>query len=107
MSNGQYYFDGDNVPGTTGWGARNLTVNPTGLSGGTGLKGGRIIVDSTWGWNNGNQWTNRNDATEAINITLTINGVTYARLTTPSNSQNTATLSALNGASFISGGGKC
>ncbi|WP_146154671.1 GEVED domain-containing protein [Photobacterium kishitanii] len=104
MSNGQYYFDGDNVPGTTGWGARNLTVNPTGLSGGTG-SGGRIIVDSTWGWNNGNQWTNRNDATEAINITLTINGVTYARLTTPSNSQNTATLSALNGASFISGGG--
>ncbi|WP_146152308.1 GEVED domain-containing protein [Photobacterium phosphoreum] len=104
MSSGQYYFDGDNVPGTTGWGSRNLTVNPSGLIGGTG-SGGRIIVNSTWGWNNGNQWTNRNDATEAINITLTINGVTYARLTTPSNSQNTATLSALNGASFISGGG--
>ncbi|WP_087821270.1 GEVED domain-containing protein [Photobacterium aquimaris] len=104
MSNGEYYFDGDDQPGTTGWGARNLTVNPSGLTGGTGT-GGRIIVNSTWGWNNGNQWTNRNDATEAINITLTINGVTYARLTTPSNSQNTATLSALNGATFTSGGG--
>ncbi|MCG3865784.1 MULTISPECIES: hypothetical protein [unclassified Photobacterium] len=54
MSNVEYYFDGDDQPGTTGWGARNLTVNPSGLTGSTGTVG-RIIVNSTWGWNNGNQ----------------------------------------------------
>lgn len=54
VSNVEYYFDGDDQPGTTGWGARNLTVNPSGLTGSTGTVG-RIIVNSTWGWNNGNQ----------------------------------------------------
>ncbi|WP_025819818.1 GEVED domain-containing protein [Shewanella marina] len=101
VSNGQYYFDGD---GGNGWGTRSLNVSPTGLFGGTG-SGGRIIVDSHWGWNNGNQWTGSNNFTETIHISLIVNGITVARLSTPSNSQNTASLASQGGASFLNGGG--
>ncbi|ELI6447136.1 right-handed parallel beta-helix repeat-containing protein [Photobacterium damselae] len=98
---GDYYFDGD---GGNGWGTRNIGVFNTNLVGGTG-SGGRIIISANWGWNNGNQWTGRGDFTETIRIRVKVNGTTVAELVTPSDSQNTANLSAQNGASMLSGGG--